>query len=47
MEITINLFEWIAHMGVILIALWAADRTLLLIKKWYEWRKRKLKDKSK
>jgi hypothetical protein len=38
MEITINLPEWIASIGVILIALWAADKTLLLIKKYYEWR---------
>ena len=47
MEITINLPEWIAYIGVILIALWVVDKTLLLIKKWYEWRIRKLKDKSK
>jgi hypothetical protein len=47
MEVTINLPEWIAYIGVILIALWAVDKTLLLIKKWYEWRIRKLKDKSK
>ena len=47
MELTINLPEWIAYIGVILIALWTADKTLLLIKKWYEWRIRKLKDKIK
>ena len=46
MEITINLPEWIAHIGVILIALWAADKTLLLIKNWYEWKIRKLKNKQ-
>ena len=46
MEITINLPEWIAYIGVILIALWAADKTLLLIKKYYEWRIRKLKKEN-
>lgn len=46
MEITINLPEWIAYIGVILIALWAVDKTLLLLKKWFEYRLRKLKDKG-
>ena len=47
MEIIINLPEWIAYIGVILIALWVADKTLLCVKKWYQWRISKLKGKSK
>jgi len=47
MEITINLPEWIVYIGVIFIALWVADKTLLLIKKWYEWKIEKEKQKHK
>lgn len=43
MIIEINIPEWIAYIGVMIIAMWAADKTLLLIKKWFEWRVEKAK----
>lgn len=45
MKITINILEWAAYFVVIMMALWAADITLTLVKKWYEWRVRKKKTK--
>lgn len=36
MEITINIPEWIGYIGVILIALWAVDKILLLVKKYLQ-----------
>lgn len=46
MEITINIPEWIAHIGVTLIAMWLADKTLLLVKKYKEWRTKEEKQKN-
>lgn len=46
MEIMINVPEWIAYIAIIIIALWAVDKTLLLMKKWYEWRIRKIKNRK-
>ena len=46
MEITINLPEWIAYIGVALIMIWSINNALLLVKRFLEWRIRKLKDKK-
>lgn len=43
MIIEINIPEWVAYIGVMIIAMWAADKTLLLIKKGFEWRIKKSK----
>lgn len=47
MTITINIVEWVACLIVIVMALYAADKTLELYIKWLEWRIKRMKERKK
>ena len=45
--ITINVVEWVLYFVVVYLALSLADNTLLLYKRYLEWRIKKIKERRK